>query len=34
MDLKAFAAGGRQGVDQFLETGSKKPLIAAIEGLL
>ena len=33
MDLKAFAAGGPpQGFDQFLETGSEKPLIAAIEG--
>jgi enoyl-CoA hydratase len=33
MDLKAFAAGGPpKGFDQFLETGSKKPLIAAIEG--
>ena len=33
MELKAFAAGGPpKGVDQFLETGSKKPLIAAIEG--
>ena len=33
MDLKAFAVGGPpKGFDQFLETGSKKPLIAAIEG--
>ena len=33
MDLKAFAAGGPpQGFDQFLQTGSEKPLIAAIEG--
>ena len=33
MDLKAFAAGGPpQGFDQFLRTGSQKPLIAAIEG--
>ena len=33
MDLKAFAAGGPpQGFDQFLEIGSEKPLIAAIEG--
>ena len=33
MDLKAFAAGGPpKGFDQFLETGSKKPFIAAIEG--
>ncbi len=33
MDLKAFAAGGPpKGFDQFLETGSQKPLIAAIEG--
>ena len=34
MDLKAFAAGGPpQGFDQFLENGSRKPLIAAIEGI-
>ena len=33
MDLKAFAAGGPpQGFDQFLKEGSRKPLIAAIEG--
>lgn len=33
MDLKAFAAGGPpQGFDQFLEHGSRKPLIAAVEG--
>ena len=34
MDLKAFAAGGPpQGFDQFLRTGSQKPLIAAILAL-
>lgn len=33
MDLKAFAAGGPpQGFDEFLEQGSRKPLIAAVEG--
>ncbi len=33
MDLKAFAAGGPPvGFDTFLENGSRKPLIAAIEG--
>ena len=33
MDLKAFAAGGPpKGFDQFLGEGSRKPLIAAIEG--
>ncbi len=33
MDLKAFAAGGPpKGFDQFLRNGSRKPLIAAIEG--
>jgi enoyl-CoA hydratase len=33
MDLKAFAAGGPpKGFDQFLKQGSRKPLIAAIEG--
>jgi enoyl-CoA hydratase len=33
MDLKAFAAGGPpRGFDTFLENGSNKPLIAAIEG--
>ena len=33
MDLKAFAAGGPpQGFDAFLTNGSKKPLIAAVEG--
>src|ERR687897_902369 len=34
MDLKAFAAGGTPvGMDVFIENGSKKPLIAAIEGI-
>lgn len=33
MDLKAFAAGGPPvGFDDFLRNGSRKPLIAAIEG--
>ena len=33
MDLKAFAAGGPPvGFNDFLENGSRKPLIAAIEG--
>lgn len=33
MDLKAFAQSGPPvGFDQFIENGSKKPLIAAIEG--
>lgn len=33
MDLKAFATEGPpQGFDQFLRNGSKKPLIAAVEG--
>jgi enoyl-CoA hydratase len=33
MDLKAFAAvGPPKGFDQFLRNGSRKPLIAAIEG--
>lgn len=33
MDLKAFAAGGTPvGMDQFIENGARKPLIAAIEG--
>lgn len=33
MDLKAFATeGGPVGMDVFIENGSKKPLIAAIEG--
>lgn len=33
MDLKAFAAGGPpKGFDRFLRNGSRKPLIAAIEG--
>ena len=33
MDLKAFASEGPpQGFDQFLRNGSKKPLIAAVEG--
>jgi enoyl-CoA hydratase len=33
MDLKAFATeGGPVGMDQFIRQGSKKPLIAAIEG--
>ena len=33
MDLKAFAASGPPvGMDQFIEKGAQKPLIAAIEG--
>jgi enoyl-CoA hydratase len=33
MDLKAFATeGGPEGMDTFIQQGSKKPLIAAIEG--
>lgn len=33
MDLKAFAAGGMpEGMNEFIEEGAKKPLIAAIEG--
>jgi enoyl-CoA hydratase len=33
MDLKAFATeGGPKGMDQFIQKGSQKPLIAAIEG--
>lgn len=33
MDLKAFLEGGTpEGFDEFLRNGSKKPLIAAIEG--
>lgn len=33
MDLKAFAAGGTpEGMQEFIENGAKKPLIAAIEG--
>jgi enoyl-CoA hydratase len=33
MDLKAFATeGGPKGMDTFIQSGAKKPLIAAIEG--
>lgn len=33
MDLKAFASSGPpQGFDEFLRTGARKPLVAAVEG--